>query len=243
MTKHGAPDWAKYRPSSATFPVQDLAELAVRLGSPVAFDRRGDVILLDSFEFGFPGWIATLPTEEASVAITPTTAWHGGYSIKLTTRPVFYSFTQIERFIPYPHISRIGYEYAFSFDEDVNTIWSRIAVYTGTVRHSAAFKYLPQTQELQIYTKAQVWVPVKTNVVLDADPRHFHRLKIVIDLTTETWVRLLLDDIYLDLSAHAYYLPDDESNPKAHFAFYLRTNVTEHRSAYLDSVIITQDEP
>lgn len=50
---HGAPDASKYIKSGIVYPVFDIGELAVRLGSPVAWNRQGDVIAFDTFKNGF----------------------------------------------------------------------------------------------------------------------------------------------------------------------------------------------
>ena len=53
---HGAPDWFGTTPQGMVHRVADLAELAARLGSPDVFDRRGNVLFMDSFENGQNNW-------------------------------------------------------------------------------------------------------------------------------------------------------------------------------------------
>lgn len=240
---HGAPDWYKYRRDSATHPVDDLAELAVRLGSPVTFDRRGDVFFLDSFEFGFPSWTTFIAPAGGSVSLTPITTHHGGYSLKLTTQNITGSMARVQRFVPYPHISRVGLELAFAFDTNVRSLWAYLGLWTGAARYQIQVKYCPPLQELSIYTSPPGWTVIQSNLILDADPEHWHRLKIVADLTTRTYARLLLDHLALNLSDYAVYFPASADNAKTQFSFHVDTDVDDHATAYLDAVIITQDEP
>lgn len=240
---HGAPDWYQYRRASTTFPIADLAELAARLGSPVTFDRRGDVIFLDSFESGWPTWRTDISPPGGSVSLTPATSHHGGYSLKLTTNNTAFAMTKASRYVPCPHTSRIGFELAFAFETDVRSLWFYLGVWTGSGRSHIQVKYDPPNKELSIYTSAPTWTPIKSNLALAADPEHWHRLKLVADLITNKYVRLLLDDIVLDLSDLAVYSPWSDTAPQAEFQSYVNTNINDHKSTYIDAVIITQDEP
>jgi len=49
---HGTPDWGVTASKKTIYSLHDMGELAVRLGSIVSFDRRGDVIFSDSFQNG-----------------------------------------------------------------------------------------------------------------------------------------------------------------------------------------------
>ena len=53
---HGYPDYGTQGPVSTVHSIQDLGELAVRLGSIVTFDRRGNVLWLDGFDSGIGAW-------------------------------------------------------------------------------------------------------------------------------------------------------------------------------------------
>jgi len=49
---HGMPDWFGTGEKTTTYGLSDDAELAVRLGSIVNFDRRGEVLAMTAFESG-----------------------------------------------------------------------------------------------------------------------------------------------------------------------------------------------
>jgi len=53
---HGTPDWGVTAGARTVYQMTDLGELAVRLGSIVTHDRRGDVIFLEDFEEGMGRW-------------------------------------------------------------------------------------------------------------------------------------------------------------------------------------------
>ena len=54
---HGVQDFGASSGQNSTYGLTDLGELAVRLGSPVSFDRRGDVVMMETFEDGLDAWV------------------------------------------------------------------------------------------------------------------------------------------------------------------------------------------
>jgi len=61
----GMPDYSQAKPTGTVatgqvYSVQDVGELAVRLQSPVKYDRRGYVVMMDDFRNGKHGWLETV---------------------------------------------------------------------------------------------------------------------------------------------------------------------------------------
>ncbi|GAG01299.1 unnamed protein product, partial [marine sediment metagenome] len=55
--RYDMPDDYKWLPGSTRFPLSDIGELAVRLGSLCSYDRRGEVIFIDDFGHGVNGYV------------------------------------------------------------------------------------------------------------------------------------------------------------------------------------------
>ena len=80
---HTLPPWtSKYR-LVKIFANVDVAELVVRLGSPVSFDRRGNVVLIDDFAASVIKW--SYPGYGTGNGHELSTAWakSGSQSLKL----------------------------------------------------------------------------------------------------------------------------------------------------------------
>jgi len=83
---HGAPDWWGTEQTSTVHLVQDVGELAARLGSIVTFDRRGNVIWLTSFEDGLQGTSFGVDHVDSKGTLSTNRALGGAYSIRLDPR-------------------------------------------------------------------------------------------------------------------------------------------------------------
>ena len=79
----GGPDYGASSARYTIFPVTDLGELAVRLGSPVAYDRQGNVIYTESFENGLAGWDTDTSGAGASVDVSFGRGVHGAWAGRL----------------------------------------------------------------------------------------------------------------------------------------------------------------
>ena len=57
-----------------------LTELAARLGSPIAYERRGQVITLDTFDEGVGDWRWSAETATSWIKLSSISKVHGGYA-------------------------------------------------------------------------------------------------------------------------------------------------------------------
>ena len=77
---HGARDFGIYAPKETIVTIEDLGELAVRLGSPVNYDRKGDVVWVDGFEDGIDKWDIDLTLGRGSFTWESAHSRDGGFS-------------------------------------------------------------------------------------------------------------------------------------------------------------------
>ncbi|KKN00279.1 hypothetical protein LCGC14_1139400 [marine sediment metagenome] len=97
----GAPDFGAVAPRELTATVQDLGELAVRLGSPVIFDRRGTVVaIIGATTMAWHG--GTVNGASARIDLIPSFTLGGGYSMRMdVTGPgQWVATTQVTPFYP-----------------------------------------------------------------------------------------------------------------------------------------------
>lgn len=245
---HGAPDWNKYRRESATFPVQDMAELAARLGSPVVFDRRGDVYWFDDFEHGFNRWGHTGSGTDNTQLISPDFPFHGGYSIKLTTGSTPDSEASMYTFLPYTQLGQWGLE--VSFNPNFDLLYSRftLTIYTGTYRHQASVRYDYANTRLEYLDLAGNWQTVPLSLDPDITHPYWSTIKLVADFPNDLWTRILLNDYAYPMLTPAglpipLYAPLDDPDPALQIEIYAQGPAVGNEYTYIDNVIITRDEP
>jgi len=131
MTPHGTPDWGLMGPKQTVYGLDDVGEAAVRMGSPVLWDRRGDVILMDSFEEGM-----TRPYHEVLFAgqafdlVTDYPA-DGPLCVRLTTDADETHSVALLYNYPSNVVGYLGWEFWFSTDGAIQIIEALITSYSG----------------------------------------------------------------------------------------------------------------
>lgn len=240
---HGQPDYGMYAAKKTVYSMADNAELAARLKSIVTYDRRGDVVWLDDFEDSMQKW--ELAAVGGAIVLSAERARSGGLSAKLSTNNVIAAEAQITRHVPYPAISKVGFEFSLahaSLDVGVYTWWL-VSHDPGPNGRRAWCRYTTLTDIIEIDVEAVGWVTIAANVLLRLDPNLFHCIKLVVDLATGRYVRLILDETEWDLSAHLMNVIISAEDPNVEVG--MSGNTTAARAAYwyVDDAIITQNEP
>lgn len=240
---HGAPDFYRYRRDSVTYPLEDLAELAVRLGTPHSFDRRGDIIWFDDFSGQFPGWTRTALGPAAGIAISPEWALTGGYSIGLTSSTTAGLATYILRRLAYPVLSRIGLEVAFTLNPDHDYLEFDLALFDGVNRDytSVILDYVnTRLRYLDVAGNPQTIVD---GLNLSTDPGHFHIIKMVVDFVNNWYVRVIFNNVSYDLTGTLYNIAGWAPSPHLRVTIGAYSQAATNPTTYIDRVIVTQDEP
>jgi len=240
---HGTFDWGKHTPTITVFTLDDMAELAARLGSIDYYDRRGNVFFLDGFEHTLNKWYNCGLGVGNAAALDNTYAKDGEYSCKITAGQGNDNYGCIGHqgggIVP----SKIGFELAFTVNEAIKQYQFKWAISDGTHSHFAGIAYYPPTDLLKYYNEGGVYTTFATDLELKADPRSFHTIKFVADLTTDYYDYCLLDHVNYDLSALQNQNVEIALAP-AHSMSIISTNSGDlNQSFYVDNTILTQNEP
>ena len=243
MARHGAPDWSKYRRDAATFSVEDLAEHAARLGSIDVFDRRGDVLFLENFEHGLGAWATGALGAGDSVAISPAWSRSGGYCALLTNGTSGADETTLTTAVHYPQLSLFGFESAVAFDAGLWRLHWDIRHYDGVHFHQFLVRYDYATKLLQV-SNAGTYVTLATGLKLVVFGDYlYHDTKLVVDLSSNRYVRFILNDSEYDLSAYSRRELSSTESPHVNVEIRVYGIVTVASHVYVDNVILTQNEP
>lgn len=240
---HGGPDWGTVGPLGTIFTVEDMAELAVRLGSPVSFDRRGNVMWYDDFEHSLNKWEITLAGAGGSAAITNERARTGAVSCKIITGNSDGDEAICHHYEMYPVLSRIGFEISLLTAARKACFALTILLADGTFIHTAAIRYDFETQDWYYYDSTGLWVSLSSIAKLTEHSYIFNTLKLVIDPNTQKYVRLIANNVSQDISSLSYYRYHYPLSSRliVYVTFYPKEDAS--KTIYLDDVILTQNEP
>lgn len=218
------------------------AELAARLGSSIVYDRRGLVQLAETFGNGLARWATSTSGTGASVALDVSTMLYDGYSCALTGGSDGSLYAAIEHRVGILPKSRIGLEFAFTLQDVADNIQVFLYYYDGTTLHSSGVRYNYVDQQLEYYDENGVWSLIAEVDVYTVYAKLFHRLKVVVDLDTDLYMRWLFDgDEYLATGEQCATAAAAVA-PYARVRIQLTSTSGENAVSYVDNVILTSAE-
>jgi len=240
---HGTPDYGPTAALKTVYTALDLAELAARLGSPVTFDRRGNVIWFDDFSGSLCNWKRALYGDDSSAEITNLHSRSGAFSVECIAEATINRYAGLTNTRAVPVLSRIGFELSFSMCD--NNWWLELltVLQTPTEYHEANVYWDESTKKLNYYGNDLLYHEFGPAIPLEYDLYAFNTLKVVVDYVNHKYVRALLNSVAVDMSTYDYRYIVAPATPYLHFSIHNRTREAAVKTMYLDDVIITQNEP
>ncbi|GAI10548.1 unnamed protein product, partial [marine sediment metagenome] len=193
MSYHGKPDWG-LQLKKTVYTFDDLSELAVRLGSEVFFDRRGDVVFMDSFKDGLGKWHAVGEGDGNKQEITAAVVRTGGYSVKLTGGSSDPWNSLINASFPYPVLSKWGFEVHFYIDTPIDKIEFSLTKCEEGTGQIGKIKYDYANEKLQYQAGEDDYQNIETSFKLYRYRYLFNVIKLVLDLENNKYHRLIVNE-------------------------------------------------
>jgi hypothetical protein len=239
----GQPDYGEYARTVTIAGLSDLGELAARLGSIVTLDRRGNVLWLDNFDDGIGAWGVALYGTGAAAASSTTYFRSGGNSFKLTGGSDGALCVNVWADLQYSIPSKMGMEFCISTNVDVDHVDAHLWYQSSSIGYWPTVHIDRNNDRIQIEDRDAGAVTVVTPTSFCDDLYHFHSIKLVVDVLTGKYTRLIVDGIAYDLSS--YNIPTLAASAHALISpvFYVYSDTGQNGIAHLDNVIITQNEP
>lgn len=197
---HGAPDDSNVLGYGNVYRLDDLGELAARLGSPVKYHRLGDVIYIDDFEWGLNGWTTTGTNADRFCQVSNVASLSKGNCCLLNSGTGGVLPIYITNHHPAISGDKIGFHVAVSLRSDIVTFGMTIAVYAAAQLHEFSWAWRKATTFLHCLTTAGAEHEIDAALSLHESDTLFHHFKMVVNQTTGYYVGLYVDDVYYDLS-------------------------------------------
>lgn len=241
---HGGPDWGTAGPVEAIFTLEDMGELAARLGAINVYDRRGNVAYLDDFE----GPVLKMdvdpenPTDYAR--LDSTNVKSGSQAVRVHTDNLADGSVILSHGMPILGSKRLGYEISFSKIPIRLDFYMFTYFHTGLKTYYAGVKLDTWLKKLYLYVPPGVYKEVADSGHLSEANFLFHTWKLVIDFNTLKYVRLLFNHYEHPVPTIALKVVDDvEVTPRIHTELQLLNQDAIGGDVWLDNFIITQNEP
>ncbi len=249
MTRRGYWDWGYPQAPIAAVLEQDLGELAARLGSPVFYDRQGQVVLMDSFEDGIAPWRASLDGAGAAAALSAVTSRHGRYSFALTAGSDAGLNVSVTRFVAPLQDSPIGIEASFTLNEDGTTtepttqsFTLHLEVFDGVTQKRGALRLVLPSGQAQILDENGVYIDVGDTVLYYANSKVWHTMKYVLDLDAGEYSRARINNVAIPVASNAIRTPASAQRPSVHTSLEYVGVSGSNPVCYGDIVLLSQAE-
>lgn len=239
----GQPDFGAYQRKTVGATLADMGDLAVRLGSIVDFDRRGDIVYLDDFEDTILKW-SQLGDAGGSAVLDSATAKSGSQSVKFTTGAFLNdNWTMTKSFVILGTL-RVGIEISLCDLGPNCDLTFSIAYWDGAAGRQARIWF--DRSASTFYIEDAVvgnWTLITTIGTMRVGEHLFYPIKLVADFTTNLHERFLFGGAEYDLSAIA--IPPVALAGGEYFRARLNFNAAAAaiQNAWVDDFILTQNEP
>ena len=240
---HGAKDWSKYGAGGERYSLQDMAELAARLGSPVTYDRRGEVLWYDRMQDGTSAWeVSSGGTGGAGESVGEKTFWPG-FALKLTAGSTSTHLVNLSRWFSPSAPGKFGLEASVwltaafeSFDLFIYSIY-------GDVSTISSIRLNKDPLELQYYGSDGLYHTVAEIAQFYQSNMMYVTAKFVGDFVTGEYIRALFGRTEYDLTGTPMQVGagSGTENNRAVLRFTGRSGFND--TCQIGNVVYTVNEP
>lgn len=240
---HGAPDNYQVQKKAITYRLDDMAELAVRLGGISSFDRRGEVWFYDGFEDGLGKWEYNGAGSVGEHSISSKHVKSGGFAAKVLTVAAPGGGGYAIRYIGYYKLSKSGVECSFSFHHPDSLIRFGFTLGDNIHNYITGVRYDHANTKFEYLNSLNRWVNLVTNFRLAPNRDIFSTIKLIADFPNEKYVRCIINETEIDMSDKGIF---DTGFPDVK---YMSGNIictngdVADYEFYFDDYIITINEP
>lgn len=239
----GQPDYGIYTGTPVASGISDPGEAAARLGSMNVFDRRGWTVWMDDFSAPAIKWgVSSTPGGTDPVLVT-TQAWKGIQSCYLATPALANSGSTLARYFPLLRLGKFGIEFwSLLSCNTPGYLRLHLEIYDGSNRSVAQLWLDNQLNNARIVTTVGT-VPVATDCLGTFPNWPFTPVKLVVDMDSDKYVRLMIGPEEIDLSAYLLVPGIATTLKQIHCRLGLIGSVAGIQGAWVDNFILTQNEP
>lgn len=238
------PDWGGRFKSKTQMMLYDLAELAARLGSPVAYERNGRVMFMTEFNDGLGEFVTANGGAGGSVSLT-TTTYSGGFGALLSTGTNIGEYAYMQRYEPDPGESPVALSFyvgPFSAYGEFKIEFLRYSLTDGLDATRIYWRFDTGLITIEKSPSPDATIFTYKPVIVSKPLWVF--MKLVVEPINKRPLRLYINDQVIGLEDY----PMIHSSLMVLDMLLYRLQVTnktagQDTKAYIDRVIYTTDEP
>lgn len=237
------PDDFHILPNSRSSPVQNLGELVARLGKPPTMDGRGEVLWFDTCDKGLSPFSLSSAGTGGEYFISDENAGYGNYSLALTAGSDAGHYCVLQHQLPVPFSPSIGVEFQYRITTLTSACYAYYVTYIGSIRYFISLKIDYDSQELQVVIHDGSYVPIHTFSTDRVLGIGVAQCKLVANIETGYYSRVLFEEIELDISDYSLYALASSSDPALFIQFQNLGRLSYNDIVYIQHMIVTSNEP
>jgi len=238
-----SPDWSKYLPLSKRYSLQDLGELAARIGSPITYDRRGEVLWYDQMQEGSSLWQEQAEGIGSGVKVVGTNAYWPGFALELTAGSDGQMLAAIYRYSAPSSLSKWGFEVAWWISTPFTRLDLNLNRHDGVNFQQSGLRVLGSTPKLQYKNSLGSYTDLVALAAQNSPNPTYHNLKFVADMAESEYVRVLLDENEYDLSGVSFYETVEGPIDYNYIQVLFVGSAGFNRKMQVGNVVFTSNEP
>jgi hypothetical protein len=243
---HGGRDTPDYGISSTPQSkalVIDMSEIAVRLGSGNYYDRKGTQLFLELFDYGVKEWLETTGGAGSTIELLSKYTSFGPYAVALTCGAGAGKTASIQRTLPYPYVSTVGFEFHVKHTVTGDRFIAYLKLYDGSYEYDIGFKIDSANGDVYYLNSAGGWTSLGVEHYFTGATSQFHVIKGRVDIENAQWLEILVDTDDYPMTGIAIDKSAVVGNKRL-FLYFDTTDGGEGTATnVLDNIIITVDEP
>lgn len=218
------------------------AELAARLGSPVSWDWRGNVLLINTFGAGQGAILAYAEGTGSVVQCSPLQSLTDGFSLLLQGGTGAEDYAGYDGRMGINLAQRLGFAIAWAETSQFDYLTIEVWGSDGANSYLGRLKWILDTKVLAYMDAAAAYQTIATAPAVIA-PYGFNRVKLVVDLDAHEYLRVLWNGVEYDLSGLAMYTWTFSVPGTLGYKVRVYPGDLALSGVYVDHHIITVNEP
>ncbi|MBA7716845.1 hypothetical protein ES703_125927 [subsurface metagenome] len=243
MVCQDLPDYTRKMIIEYTGGFMGLEELAVRLGSIVPWDMRGNVVFMEDFETEETEWDKTEVKAGDSVTRQTRRKWSGNWAMKMVTSDVNNAETRLYRDIAHPGDTKVAIFSRIAFDRDLRDLRFGFLEHKGVPLNRFFLRYQLQTTELSIHIEPDIWEVIDDSLNFEPTTYIWLPICLTVNLETSKYDKLRMGSHEYDISAYGPDIGVINRTP------LLRPYVYNHEiddvgaTIYVDDIVLVKNVP
>jgi hypothetical protein len=218
------------------------ADLAARLGSPITWDWRGNLLYFTDFSEGYGPVISQTSGTGGAIALGPEYAGTGGFALKMTAGSTANHYARAQLSVGTNPCARIGVAVRFAISTNTQYVQLQLLRQQGANSPWAYGRIDVANSKLQVLDSTPSWQNVG-DIQVNLSAFTYCWLKLVINQDTGYYERILYNDQEFDASAYEY----DTLTSTIYGSVFAELQNTGRSGnndvVYLDQIILTVNEP